>query len=166
MTALRTAALVAMAALAAACSQGQATTGTTTALTEANVRAFVEEMEKASFTEREDEVYGAALADDVRITWHAQGEPDETMTKDEFLEDPEGLDHHEYAYDIGEIAVAADGKSATVAITGSESFGFEGAEYEIAFDQTYRIELRDGTPLVVALDGTETSVMIDGEEQL
>jgi hypothetical protein len=163
MKTLRHVGLLACLAVLAACGKDKPA-GTATALTEPQLRAFLEQVESASYTEREDEVLGAALADDVRIVWRTPGEPDEAMDKDEYLEDPEGLDSHDYSYKVDAIDVAADGKSATAKVAATETYSFEGVKYASDYEQLYRIELRDGAPLVVALEGNETSFSVDGKK--
>jgi hypothetical protein len=165
MTALRSLALLAGLAVVAGCTQGEAATGTTTALTEPQVRAMLERFEGAAYTPQEDEVMGAALADDVRIVWRTPGEPDEAMDKDTFLSDVDDLEDMHYAYRIDTIEVAADGQSATAEVAADESFSVDGVQYAMTYDQDYRIELRDGVPLIVSLTGDETSLAIDGEKQ-
>jgi hypothetical protein len=162
---LRTASLLACMALVAACGRGEAASEPVTALTEPQVRAFLDRFEASAYTEREDEVMGAALADDASIVWRTPGEPDESMDKEEFLSDVVGIENQQYHYEIGDIVVAPGGQSATAAVTANDSFEVEGVKYEIAYDQDYRIELRDGVPLIVSLVGEETALTIDGEKQ-
>jgi hypothetical protein len=165
MTQLRTALVFVLAALLAACSNGSASVGTTTALTEPQVRAFLDKVEAAAYTEQEDAVMGPAVADDASIVWRTPGEPDESMDKDEYLSDVDGLQDPKYDYEIVEVQVAPGGKSATAKVAATESYGIEGVRYESTYDQDYRIELRDGVPLIVSLVGNETSFAIDGEKQ-
>ena len=165
MTALRAVLLSACVALLAACGQGSATPGNTTALTEANVRELIEKVEASSYTDQEREVMDPALSDDFRVTFHSPGQPDESMDKQEYAQDVEGMEDVQYAYKIGKVRVAPDGKSATVDLSISEAFEDEGTLYASTADQVYRVELRNGHPMIVALESNETSFSIDGEKQ-
>ena len=167
---LRLALAGAAVALLAACTQGEAATGPTSALTEPQVRAFVDKVEAATYSGNDRAVTEPALADDVKVTWRTPGEDTIVWAKDEFLEeavDTEPADGVvvDYDYEIGAVDVAADGKSATAKVAVTESFEYDGSTYVEASDQVYRIELRDGEPKIVALEADSKSLKIDGEEQ-
>ncbi len=169
MKALRTAFVFACVALVAACSDGSAVAGTTTALTEPQVRAFVDEVEAATYTDDDRAVTEPALADDFRITWRSPGDPVESMGKDEYiqdLEDTRGLiEDVEYSYTVGDVRVAADGRSATAEVVANETLTYDGSVGSASMDQVYEIELRDGHPQIVAITSQTTSLTVDGEKQ-
>ena len=164
MTPVRTAFALALAALLAACSDGSASVGTTTALTEPQVRGFVEAIEASSYTDRERDVLDPALADDFRITFREPGEPDEVMDKDEYAQDVD-IDNVDYQYRVGDVRVAADGASATAEVQVTLAFDADGTRYEESSRADYTIELRDGEPKVVAIVSDSTSLSIDGKKQ-
>ena len=161
----RLALVAATAALLAACAQSS---GTTTALTEPQVRALVEKVEAATGTQFDAEVTGDAMADDATITW--RGVETVVLKKDEFIEDmadtADAVEDHEYSYKVGAVRVAADGESATADVAVTSAFDFEGQKVEESADQVYTIELRDGEPKVVSIVSTTTRLTIDGENQL
>ena len=169
MKALRTAFAIACVALVAACSDGSATAGATTALTEPQVRAFVDKVEAATYTDDDRAVTEPALADEFRITWRSPGQPVETLTKDEYLQDLEDtrdtIEDVDYSYTIGEVRVAADGQFATAKVVANETLTYDGSVGAATMDQVYEIELRDGAPQIVAINSQTTSLTVDGEKQ-
>jgi hypothetical protein len=169
MKSVRAAIALACVALVAACSDGSAKAGATTALTEPQVRALVEKVEAATSTENDRAITEPLLADDLRVTWRTPGEPTEELDKDEFLEELDEtlseVGDMDYAYQIGAVSVAADGKSATAAVAVTESFDYQGSHVVATSDQVYRIELREGEPKIVALEADTTGVSVDGAKQ-
>jgi hypothetical protein len=162
--ALRTVVLSACLALVGACGQGSAATGTTAALTEPQVRGFVEAIEASSYTDRERDVLDPALADDFKITFREPGEPDEVMDKDEYAQDAD-IDNVDYRFKVGDVRVAADGQGATAEVQVTVGFDADGTRYEESSRADYAIELRDGEPKVVAIVSDSTSLSIDGKKQ-
>ena len=163
---LRLALLAAATLLLVACGQAG---GDAAALTEPQVRALVEKVEAATGTANDAEITGAALADDARITYNGPGESI-VMKKDEFLQDlaetRDAIDDETYSYKVGAVRVAADGESATAAVTVSNAFEYEGQRVEESADQVYTIELRDGEPKVVSIVSNTTRLTVDGENQM
>jgi hypothetical protein len=164
MKSLRIALALACMAIVAACSNGSASVGTTTALTEPQVRGFVEAIEASSYTDREREVLDPALADDFRITFRQPGEPDEVMDKDEYAQDAD-IENVDYRYRVGDVRVAAGGASATASVEVTAAFDADGTRYEESSRADYTIALRDGEPKVVAIVSDSTSLSIDGKKQ-
>ena len=168
MNALRNAWLATAVALLAACGQGEATTGSVSKLTEPQVRAFVDKVEAVTYSGDDAATIKSTFADDVTITWRTPGEETVEWDKEKYLREVVDMDADvdvEYSYKIGKVKVAADGKSATVDVVANEAFDYDGSRYEEASDQVYRVELRDGQPMIVALEADSTSLKIDGEEQ-
>ena len=164
MTALRTVVLSACLALVAACGSGSAATGSVTALSEPNVRGFVEAIEASSYTDQEHEMLDPALTDDFKITFREPGEPDVVMDKDEYTQDAD-IDNVDYQYKVGDVRVAADGASATADVQVTAKFDADGTRVEESSKAVYTIELRDGAPKVVAIASDSTGLSIDGKKQ-
>jgi hypothetical protein len=168
MSALRNALFATAFALLAACGKGEATSAPVAVLTEPQVRAFVDKVEAATYSGDDVATVESTFADDVKITWRTPGEETVEWDKDRYLGEvveAEAEVDVEYSYKIGAVKVAADGKSATVDVYAKETFDYDGSRYEEASDQVYRVELRDGQPVIVALEADSTSLKIDGEEQ-
>ena len=169
MTSFRAAIALACVALVAACGDGSANAGGTTALTESQVRALVEKVEGATYTDDDRAITEPALADDLVVTWRTPGEPAQELDKDEFLQDLEDTDQEvggmDYRYKVGDVRVAADGQSATAAVAVTEEFDYQGSHVVATSDQVYRIELRDGEPKIVALEADTTGMTVDGAKQ-
>jgi hypothetical protein len=161
---VRTASALVFAALLAACSNGSASVGTTTALSEPHVRGFVESIEASVYTDQERDVLDPALADDFKVTFRAPGEPDEVMGKDEYAQDAD-IDDVDYHYSVGDVHVAADGASATADVQATEKYDADGTHVEESYKQVYTIELRDGEPKVVSIVSDSTSLSLDGKKQ-
>jgi hypothetical protein len=161
---MRIAIVLACMALVAACSQGSASVGTTTALSEPQVRALVESVEASIYTERERDVLDPALADDFKVTFRQPGEADVVMDKDEYAQDAD-VDDVDYQSRVGDVRVAADGKSATVDVQVTEKFTADGTHVEESSKQVYTIGLREGEPKIVAIVAESTSLSIDGKKE-
>jgi hypothetical protein len=169
MKSLRVALAVAAVALVAACSDGSAKAGAVTALTEPQVRAFVDHIEQVTLTDANAQVTGDALADDARITWAMTGTDPEVMDKatymDEYVTATADVEDEAYSHSIGAIQVAGDGKSATAEVETKYAYTLDGARNEEATSVKYAIELRDGEPLIVAVDANTHGLTIDGKQQ-
>ena len=161
---MRVALALVLAALLAACGKGSANTGTTTALSEPQVRGFVEAIEASIYTDRERDVLDPALADDFKVTFRVPGEPDAVMDKDEYAQDAD-VDNVDYRYRVGDVHVAADGATATVDVEATEKYDADGTHVEETSKQVYSVALRDGEPKVVAITADSTSLSLDGKKQ-
>ena len=164
MTSMRNLLALALAALLAACSDGSANAGATTALSEPQVRGFVEAIEASVYTDQERDVLDPALADDFKVIFRAPGEKDEVMDKDDYAQDAD-IEHVDYQHHVGDVHVAADGASATVDVQATEKYDADGTHVEESFKQVYTVELRDGEPKVVAIVSDSTSLSLDGKKQ-
>jgi hypothetical protein len=136
-------------------------------LTEAQVLAAVEAVEKASKAFDAD-AFALTVFDDVRFTqmpMSAQEQP-QVAGKQAALEviRAQSADAGSHTYDsqIGAVRMAADGASAEVPVAVTSQWVVDGQVAVATADQVYTVALRDGEVKVAAVVSTTTGLTVDG----
>lgn len=125
-----------------------------TELTEANIRALYDKMVVVA-SQRDIEGVLGLMSTDVTIQISApQGslELDADKYRQLLKQGWSGLDSYQMAVEIEQIDIAADGQSATVKDTTTETMSMRGHEMSAGMQETASLRLIDGEPKITRID--------------
>ena len=124
------------------------------ALTEDSIRALYDEMTVAASQRNIDGVLGL-MSDDVTIRISAAKgsiELDAAKYRQLLQQGWGGLDSYSMAVEIEQIDIAADGQSATVKDTTTETMSMRGHEMNAGMQETATLRLIDGEPKITRIE--------------
>lgn len=125
-----------------------------TSLNEASIRALYEQMVAAA-SQRDSDGVLALMSDDVRIRISAAKgslELDATQYRQLLKQGWSGLDSYQMTVQIEQIDIAADGQSATVIDSTTETMSLRGHEMSAGMQETATLRLIDGQPKITRIE--------------